>query len=282
MKILITGGKGFLGKFLTEKLKGEYEVFAYGREELNIEEREKVIKVVRDINPEIVIHSAAYTDVDGCEVNKKRAYLTNGIGTYNISIAASEINCYLIYISTDFVFDGSKKNPYSEFDSPSPLSTYGKTKLAGEYFVSHLLDKFLIIRTSKVFGKGGKNFASRFPFLLEEKKVFSLTADIINSPTYVEDLVSAIEFLIKNQIYGIVNVCNKGSCSWYDYGKKVIELLGKKDVKVIPVSFSDFKDKKAPRPAYSVLDTTFLESLGFKMSEWEFSLREFLKSVMSV
>ena len=279
MKVLITGGKGLVGRNLYEKLEKNFEVIAPGKDRLNVEEKEKVITTIKEINPEIIIHCAAYTDVDGCEINIKKAYITNAIGTYNISLASSEINCFLIYISTDFVFDGKKKNPYSEFDIPSPLSIYGKTKLAGEYYVSHLVRKFLIIRTSKIFGKNGRNFASRFPFLLKEKKEFHLTTDIVNSPTYVEDLVNAIEFLIKNQAYGIVNICNKGECSWFEFGRKLIEITGEKNVKIFPVSFSEFKGKKAPRPPYSALDTTFLETLGFKMPEWEVSLKKFIFSL---
>lgn len=279
MKILITGGKGLVGKNLYEKLKEKFGVIALGKEELNVEEKEKVIKTIKEINPEIVIHCAAYTDVDGCETNIKKAYLTNAVGTYNISLISSDINCYLIYISTDFVFDGEKKTPYSEFDLPSPLSIYGKTKLAGEYYVSHLTKKFLIIRTSKIFGKNGKNFASRFPILLKEKKKFYLTTDIVNSPTYVKDLVNAIEFLIKKQVYGIINICNKGKCSWFEFGKKLIEITRKKDVEIFPVSFYEFKRKKALRPAYSVLDTTLLETFGIKMPEWEYSLKKFIFSL---
>ncbi len=277
MKILITGGKGLVGKNLEEKLKEKFNVFAFGKNELNVEEKEKVIDKVNEIKPDIVIHCAAFSNVDGCEVEREKAYKINSFGTQNIAIACEEIKSKLIYISTDFVFDGKKGTPYSEIDMPNPINHYGKTKLLGEYYVSHILRNFIIIRTSRIFGKYGKNFASRFPLLLKEKKEFYLTTDVISCPTYVEDLVRAIEFLIKNDFRGIINVCNKGECSWFEFGKKVIELVQKNGVKIIPVKFSDYNEKKALRPHYSILNTDLLETLGFKMPEWECSLKEFIK-----
>jgi len=244
---------------------------------LNVEEKNKVIEKTKEIKPEIVIHCAAFSNVDGCEIEKEKAYRINSLGTQNIAIACKEIKSKLIYISTDFVFDGSKNIPYSEVDIPNPINHYGKTKLLGEYYISHILSNFIIIRTSRIFGKYGKNFASRFPLLLKEKKEFYLTADVISCPTYVKDLVNAIEFLIESDFCGIINVCNKGSCSWFEFGKKVIELVQKNGVKIIPVEFSDYSEKKALRPHYSVLNTDLLETLGFKMPEWEYSLKEFIK-----
>jgi len=278
MKILITGGKGFVGKNLEEKLKEKFSVFALGKDELNVEEKEKVINKINEIKPDIIIHCAAFSNVDGCEVEKEKAYRINSLGTQNIAIACGEIKSKLIYISTDFVFDGKKETPYSEIDIPSPINHYGKTKLLGEYYVSHILSNFTIIRTSRIFGKYGKNFASRFPLLLKEKKEFYLTTDVVSCPTSVKDLVNAIELLIENDFCGIINVCNKGSCSWFEFGKKVIELVQKDGVKIIPVKFSDYSEKKALRPHYSVLNTDLLETLGFKMPEWEYSLKEFVRN----
>ena len=278
MKILITGGKGFVGKNLEEKLKEKFNVFALGKDEFNVEEKEKVINKINEIKPDITIHCAALSNVDRCEVEREKAYRINSIGTQNVAIACREIKSKMIYISTDFVFDGKKETPYSEIDIPSPINHYGKTKLLGEYYVSHILNNFIIVRTSRIFGKWGKNFASRFPLLLKEREEFYLTTDIVNCPTFVKDLVKAIEFLIKNDFLGIINVCNKGSCSWFEFGKKVIELVQKDGVKIIPVKFSNYSEKKALRPHYSVLNTDLLETVGFKMPEWEYSLKEFVKN----
>jgi len=278
MRILITGGKGLVGKNLEEKLKEKFNVFAFGKDELNVEEKEKVINKIDEIKPDIVIHCAALSNVDRCEVEREKAYKINSLGTQNVAIACGETKSKMIYISTDFVFDGKKETPYSEIDIPSPINHYGKTKLLGEYYVSHILNNFIIVRTSRIFGKYGKNFASRFPLLLKEKKEFYLTTDVISCPTSVKDLVNVIEFLIENDFRGIINICNKGSCSWFEFGKKVIELVQKDGVKIIPVKFSNYSKKKALRPHYSALNTDLLEILGFKMPEWEYSLKEFVRN----
>ncbi len=278
MKVFITGGKGMVGNFLTRAFieRGD-DVYSPSREELDITDRKRVIESIKNFKPDILIHCAAFTDVDGCEINKNRAYLTNAIGTQYVAEGCAEVNCKMVYLSTDFVFDGKKSSPYSEVDIPNPLSVYGKTKLLGEYYVSHFLRKFLILRVSRIFGEKGRNFASSLPLLMKKEKKIVLTDDLINSPTYVVDLVNAVMFLIKKDVSGIVNVCNKGECSWYGYARKIKEILKIDDVELIPVKFDEFSSKKAKRPNYSVLDTTFLELLGFSMPEWEKSLQEFLR-----
>jgi len=278
MKVLITGGKGLVGSYLSESIKGSNDIYAPGRQELDITDREKVIKTIRDFKPEVVVHCAAFTGVDGCEVDKKKAYSVNAFGTQYVAEGCADVNSTMVHISTDFVFDGKKKTPYVETDLPGPLSVYAETKLLGEYYVSHILKRFLIIRPSRIFGNGGRNFASRIPELIRQRgKRLTLTKDIINSPTYAVDLSNAIGFLIKKQFYGIVNICDSGECSWYEYGMKVREILGVKDVELVPVSFSDFEDKKAQRPHYSTLSTQLLEGLGFIMPDWQDSLRTWLE-----
>ncbi len=246
---------------------------------MDITDREKVIKTVRDFKPAIVIHCAAFTDVDGCEVDKEKAYRVNAFGTQYIAEGCSDINCTMIYLSTDFVFDGKKKTPYLETDLPNPLNVYAETKLLGEYYISHILRRFVIVRPSRIFGRGGRNFASRIPELMKHKgSKITITRDIVNSPTYASDLADAIRFLVQKDFYGIVNICNRGECSWYEYGLKVKEFLKVKDAELIPVSFSDFESRKAERPHYSVLSTQLLESLGFTMPDWQDSLRTWLES----
>ena len=277
MKIFITGGRGMVGNFLTRAFieRGD-DVYSPSREELDITDRRKTIESIKNFKPDILVHCAAFTDVDGCEINKNRAYLTNAIGTQYVAEGCAEVNCKMVYFSTDFVFDGKKDSPYSEMDTPNPLSIYGETKLLGEYYVSHFLRKFLILRVSRIFGEKGRNFASSLPVLMKKEKKIVLTDDLINSPTYVVDLVNAVMFLIKKDVSGIVNVCNKGECSWYGYAMKIKEILKIEDVELIPVKFDEFNSKKAKRPNYSVLNTTLLEMLGFSMPEWEKSLQAFL------
>jgi len=277
MKILITGGKGLLGRNLSEKLS-EHEVYALSRKSLDITDRDSSIKKFREIKPQITIHCAAFTDVDGCGENREKAYLVNALGSANIAAACFESGSIMVYISTDFIFDGKKRKPYRETDLPGPLNIYGETKLMGEYFVSHLLNRFMIVRTSRVFGKNGQNFASTLPLLLAESgKELILATNLVNSPTYVQTLAGAIAFLLKKDFCGIVNVCNKGSCSWYEYGIEAERILGIKAAKITPARFKDFKKSgTADRPEYSALNTELLESLGFPLPEWTSSLKEYL------
>ncbi len=277
MKILITGGKGMAAGYLAELFKADNEVYAPGRQELDITDRDGVIKTIREHAPDTVIHCAAFTNVDGCETDKERAYRVNAFGTQHVCEACLEAKSMIVHISTDFVFDGKKKTAYLETDLPNPLSVYAQTKLLGEYYVSHMPGRFLIIRPSRIFGNGGKNFASRTPELMKQKgKRIILTEDIVNSPTYAPDLAKAIRFLMEKRFYGIVNVCGRGECSWYEYGMEIKKIMKADDAQLIPVKFSDFSDKKAERPPRSVLNTSLLESLGFIMPDWQFSLRYWL------
>lgn len=278
MKVFITGSKGLVGSFLSDAFveKGD-EVYASNKKELDITDRERTVRAIKVAKPDVLVHCAAFTDVDGCEVNKRKAYLTNAIATQYVAEGCADIKCRMVYISTDFVFDGKKNTPYSELEIPNPLNIYGQTKLLGEYYISHFLKDFLIVRVSRIFGPGGRNFASSLPMLMKREKEIVLTTNIINSPTYVVDLVEAIIFLIKRDFGGIVNVCNKGECSWYEYGVKIKEILMIEDVKLVPVEFESFSNKKAERPRYSVLDTSLLESLGFSMPHWERSLKIYLE-----
>lgn len=280
MKILVTGSSGMVGGYLADLLKDGNEVYAPGRQDLDITDKEKVVKTIRDFKPDTIVHCAAFTDVDGCETDKEKAYRVNAFGTQYVSEGCAERDILMVYLSTDFVFDGKKKSPYLETDVPVPLSVYAETKLLGEYYVSHLLRRFLIVRVSRIFGRNGRNFASSIPELMKQKgrgKII-LTEDIVNSPTYAVDLVNAIKFLLEKRFCGIVNVCNRGECSWYEYGMKVKEILNVKDVKLVPVRFDGFKEGQAERPHYSALSTELLERLGFNIPAWQNSLRTWLKS----
>jgi len=275
MKILITGGKGLVGSHLTKILSEKYNVISTGREEVDIVNYEKSLDFIKNIKPEVIIHCAAFSNVDGCEVEQEKAYKVNSIGTLNISKICQEVKSKLIYISTDFVFNGEKKKPYSEIDIPEPINHYGKTKLIGEYYVSHLLNDFVIVRSSRIFGKSGKNFGSKLPTLLKNDQKVKLTTDIINSPTYAFELAKAIEFLIKQNYKGIINICNEGECSWYEFGKEVIKILKKKERMIEKIKFSQF-EYKAKRPKYSTLDVSLLKTLGYYPVSWQLSLRKFL------
>jgi len=294
MKILITGSDGQLGKAL-RKVLPENDTYFTTRKELDITDKNQSVQQIISNRPDIVIHTAAYTDVDGCEKNKPLAYSVNVIGTKNVSLACQKINALLVYISTDFIFDGAKKIAYQENDRPNPLSYYGKTKLEGELLVKKL-EKHLIIRTSWVFGEGPafakastgkKNFVQTILNLSKTKKEISVVNDQVGCPTYAADLASAIWQLINpkskiiNQVSGIYHITNQGSCSWYEFAKEIVKIK-KLKIKIVPISTAEWRKIKpdsATRPSYSVLDSLKLKRAGIVLRPWQEALREYLTNL---
>ncbi|MCM8804952.1 MAG: dTDP-4-dehydrorhamnose reductase [Candidatus Omnitrophica bacterium] len=282
-KILITGGNGLVGRYLNNILhnRKDYQVFSFGKEEFEITDKDNSFKIFKGIKPDIVIHLAALTDVDYCERNPLDAYKVNSEGTKNISEISYNFNSFIIYLSTDFVFDGEKKTPYTEKDNPNPINIYGKSKLKGEEFVKKC-SKHLIIRTSRIYGRDGKSFGSKLPQILKEKKEIYLIQDIINCPTYAFDLVDSIIKLIEKEIYGIINVCNDGWCSWYEFGAKMKEIL-KLNIEIKGINFDEFSkifNISAKRPKFSSLSIDLLSSLNIKMRRWEEGLINFLNEII--
>jgi len=280
-KILITGGNGLVGEYLNFLFnKKNYNSFPFGKQEMDITSKEKIYKVFKEIKPDIVIHLAALTDVDFCEKNPEKAFNINTEGTKNIVEISEYFNSFIVYLSTDFIFDGKKGSPYNEKDIPNPVNIYGKSKLKGEEFVKNY-KKSLIIRTSRIFGKNGKSFGCKLPYFMKEKKEFFLTNDIINSPTYAFDLSECIIKLIEKDFYGIINICNEGWCSWYDFGLKMKKILNS-DIEIKEISFDEFSkifNIPARRPEFTPLSLELLYSLNIKMRNWEEALISFLKEL---
>jgi len=230
-KVLITGAGGMLGGALVNTLSRGYEVKGIDIQDCDINNKSAIAKTIKGYHPNIIIHAAAYTDVDGSELNRQQAFAVNAKGTENVSLASKEINAVLFYISTDYVFDGEKKKPYIETDPPHPINIYGQSKLAGEKIIQSLLDKYLILRTSWLFGPKGRNFVTTILKMAEENKVLKVTSDQLGSRTYTLDLAEAIntlllsiDFLDSSSNYGIYHITNSGSCSRYEYAKKIIAL----------------------------------------------------------
>ena len=218
-----------LGSSLLERLKKKYSIKGITIEDADITDFDAVVKVIRKIRPDIVIHTAGYTKVDDCESNINLAYRVNGIGTRNVAVACQRIDASMVYISTDYVFGGTKDSPYIEFDAVSPLSVYGKTKLAGEEFVRQILNRFYIIRTSWLYGAGGVNFVDTIINKVntvgaEGNVPLKVVDDQTGSPTYTKDLADKIGEIIDRERYGIYHVTNSGSCSWFEFAKKIIDI----------------------------------------------------------
>lgn len=276
MKILITGAKGMLGNALCKELSKQYEVIGFGHNDCDITQRDQVIAKVNQVQPEVIIHTAAFTGVDACEFKPDRAYDVNAKGTESIAIASQQVEALLIYISTDYVFDGEKKEPYLENDEPKPLSAYGKSKLEGEKFVQSILKRYLIIRSSWLFGRGRKNFVDTIIERAKEENILSIVSDKFGSPTYTVDLAKAIRGLLTADIYGIYHITNSGYCSWYEYAQKILEYAAIKDVKLIPITLGEL-NLKAPRPRYSILDNSrYYKITAESLRSWQDALKEHL------
>lgn len=277
MKILITGSNGMLGHDLANALEG-HELILTTSKTLDITDKDHTIEFICDAEPDIVINSAAYTDVDGCEENHDLAYAVNGEGVRNLAMACREIDCPLVHISTDYVFDGSATEPIAEDGEIGPISIYGKSKLQGEEAIQEILDKYFIIRTAWLYGLNGKNFPKTMLELAESHSEITVVYDEVGTPTYTPDLAYGISELIETDRYGIYHLTNSGSCSWCEFARYIFEVAGK-DVNVIPVTASEFA-RPATRPSYSVLDNRNWVENGFEpLRDYKEAIKEYIELI---
>ncbi len=304
MKILITGSSGMLGTALCQELADAYEIIGLdvreaqgsglkgltvpaGRQvKCDITDQAEVARAICEISPDLVIHTAAYTDVDGCETCPDKTYQINAAGARNVALACQKCEAAAVYISTDFVFNGRKAQPYIEQDKPHPLNTYGKSKLQGERHFSSLLVKYFIIRSSWLFGRFGKNFVDTILKLVKEGKELKVVNDQVGSPTYSKDLAKAIGNLIETSSYGYFHISNGGSCSWYEFARVILKCAHLKDVKVRPITSEELnrpatrKSAASERPRMSILDNThYIQTVGKPLRPWPDALREYLEEV---
>lgn len=275
-KVLVTGGSGQLGYDLIKKLKElNIEVFAPTTSEMNITDKECVTSVISKIKPDIIFHCAAYTAVDKAEEEKEICYNVNVNGTKNIVEAAKTTSSKVVYISTDYVFDGTKEGLYLENDIPNPINYYGYTKYCGEEIVKELTD-YLIVRISWVFGINGKNFVKTMLKLSETKNELSVVSDQIGSPTYTEDLSNLLIDMVLKEKIGIFNATNEEFCSWYEFAKYIFE-VNNIDIKLNPILTKDYKTL-AKRPLNSKLNKNKLEEENLdRMPTWQDATKRYCK-----
>lgn len=284
MKILVTGSQGLLGYEVGLVCEGQGDtVFRTDvvppSLQLDITDEAAIRSILRTMKPDWVINCAAYTDVDGCETNQDRAFELNAKAPGNLARACEEIGAKLLHISTDYVFDGSKEEPYTEDDQTGPTSIYGKSKRAGEIAVLEGMEHYSIVRTQWLFGPHGKNFVSTILGIAKDRDKISVVNDQWGSPTYSKDLAKALRLLIDCDVQGIYHVCNRGKATWYDLAGKAIELVGM-STEVIPVATSEFP-RPAKRPAKSILSTKrFTEVTGKLMPAWQISLDKYIKEFL--
>lgn len=290
MKILITGVNGQLGSQLINIIKKgkselgdidtlftEAKVSGVGSSELDISNIVKVKEFIKEYNPDIIINSAAYTNVDGCESDYETAFKVNAIGARNLAIAAEEVCAKLIHISTDYVFQGDGVVSYREFDLPNPKSIYGKTKLLGESYIQQFCTRYFIIRTAWLYGYNSKNFVKTIIKAAREKGCLEVVDDQRGNPTNVEDLSYHILKIALTDEYGIYHCTGKGECSWYEFACKIVEYADIR-CKVKPIT-SEKINRAARRPVFSSLDNMMLRcAVGDEMRYWEDALQQFIKN----
>jgi len=277
----VIGAKGMLGRDLMGVLLSSLpndEVIGWDIEEIDIQKEEDTVFKIEKLRPNIMVHIAAYTDVDGCELNEEKAFAVNAEGTKHVALTAYRCRAKMVYLSTDYVFDGNKREPYLESDSPHPLNVYGRSKWKGEQYVQELVKDPLIVRTQWLFGRYGKNFVTSILRQAGEKRILSIVNDQIGSPTYTVDLAKAISALIQFDASGIFHVANSDLCTWCTFGQAILKLSGMDKVRVIPISSKEL-GRPAIRPSYSVLNCQKLKKkTRLTLRPWSEALKEYLST----
>jgi len=271
MKVLVTGANGQLGYDVIKRLEEkEIQYLGTDRDTLNITNEDDVKRVIRDYRPDVIVHCAAYTAVDKAEDERELCYAVNVLGTRYIAEACKEVDAKMIYVSTDYVFDGEGDKPFEVTDAPNPINYYGQTKYEGELEVQKLIDKYFIIRISWVFGSNGNNFVKTMLRLGKERDEISVVADQVGSPTYTYDLAGLLLEIIETDKFGIYHATNEGYCSWYEFACEIFKQAGI-DVKVNPIKTEDYPTR-AKRPKNSRLHKTNLTTL----ENWEYALKHYI------
>lgn len=274
-KVLVTGAGGMLGQALVPCLESRnYKLIALPRERFDVTNYEQVLERLSQDRPDIVLHCAAYTNVDQAESEPDLAYLINGYGTENLAVACSKLDAPLLYVSSDYVFDGEQSRPYTTWDATRPLSVYGKSKLAGEKAVQRHLAKFYIVRTSWLYGPNGKNFVDTIYGLALAGKPLRVVADQYGSPTCTLSLSETVADLMESDRFGVYHATDEGVTTWYEFAKEIVAGLG---AEVTPIATTDMP-RPATRPKYSVMDKmTLVSAIGRELPTWQESLRLYLQ-----
>lgn len=280
MKILVTGAKGQLGSDVMDELrKRGIDGIGVDVQEMDITDADACEKVITGEKPDAVIHCAAYTAVDAAEDNKELCHKINADGTRNIARVCKELDIRMMYISTDYVFDGTGERPWQPDDRREPLNAYGQAKYEGELAIEELLSKYFIVRIAWVFGLNGSNFVKTMLRLGKERGAVSVVDDQIGSPTYTYDLAKLLVDMIQTEKYGRYHATNEGLCSWYEFALEIFKQAGMPEVKVTPVDSGQFPSK-AKRPNNSRISKDKLEEKGFKrLPPWQDALSRYLKEI---
>jgi len=273
MRVTIFGATGLLGRALTQEWRGD-EVTGLGVEDADVRDKAKVSEIVGNQRPDWIVLAAAYTDVDGCETNRELAFAVNRDGAVNVAEAARQSGARLLFLSSDYVFDGTKTSPYETDDARHPQSVYARSKAEAEVRLLEILPACCIVRTAWLFGMGGKCFPDTILKLAATRPALEVVDDQRGCPTYSIDLARALIQLCQKGAAGIVHVTNAGNCTWFEFAREIVASAGL-STEVRPVSTAQMA-RPAHRPAYSVLSLASLERFGIVLPTWQDALRRYL------
>lgn len=266
-----------LGSDLVPVLQLKHEVVGVDIQDFDLTSPDTV-REIEQRKPELVLHLAAFTDVDGCESQVEKAYAVNALGARYVALSCQHLGIPMLFISTDYIFDGAKEAPYYEWDAPNPLSVYGKSKWAGEQEVREHLTEFFIVRTSWLVGGKGRNFVNTILNLAREKDALDVVNDQHGSPTFTVDLARAVSWLISTDLFGVYNITNSGECSWFDFACEIVRKAGLKTL-IRPTDSKAIK-RPAERPANSVLANFAYQRIGGPaMPSWQEALSRYLGTI---
>ncbi len=275
MRVLITGGRGQLGRALQESL-AQHQVSALDLPEMDVTDPEAVRRAFDELRPELVIHAAAWTDTAGCESDLERALLVNGEGSRHVAEACARAGAAMVYISSNEVFDGAKREPYTEEDEPRPINAYARSKLAGERYVQSTMERYYIVRTAWLYGAGRVSFPEKVMEAAARHGPLKGVTDEIASPTWTDDLAAAIAALVQEAAPGTYHLTNSGYCSRLEWVEEVLRIQGLSNLRVEPATLDQF-GVPYRKPAFSALSLDKARRLGIEMPPWRDALERYLR-----
>src|SRR5512139_3192051 len=275
MRIYITGSKGQLSRALMRRL-ARHDLCGVDLPEVDLTDLASARSSIAAFKPDVIVHAAAMTDVDAAARDHDLAYRVNALGTRNVAVASEAIGAALLAISTNEVFDGTKNEPYLEFDPTNPINPYARSKLAAEQFVRDLTTRFYIVRIAWLYGLGGNNFVKKIITRADTEGKLRVVTDEVSSPTYTEDLITAIEQLMPTGAYGVYHFTNDGACSRFEFAQKILEFSGRAHIPIEPIVLADFSRPSTP-PPYAPLRNFCGAQIGITLRPWQDALADYLE-----